>query len=351
MDRAYTKLQNYQNHIVINNINFNFTQMANFINRAFQPIKPKASSMLSTSGTPAISRETNAEVINSTVPKSAANDRQAASGLSDRLTSFFKGGRSRSIDSVPNDVYSGQFEAKSVLDAKDYSMFNGDLLASENLDAVSVDQVDCFIEPGSFFQKIIDAHAPTRVSIQPMVATFDETGALSVTGASGNSGILQLETTSASVTQLPGYKQLGWFFRLSRFNTDRGKSAIQIATNAIRAAYDFSDLDSEAKLVVLNTSIDTVVKAVMGTPTVDSTSKAVELSPLVSGAQRDLTAYLDVAALSDSTLASTAIDVRGQNVNVYVYPIIVTREVSEFIARNFAEDNYHALAKGFLSYI
>lgn len=325
--------------------------MANFINRAFQPIQPKSASMLSTSGAPAISRETRIETSNTADRNVAANGPSAASSLATRLTSFFRNGQSRSTDNVPNRVYEGPFDAKSVLDAKDYSMFNGDLLATENLEAVSVDQVDCFIEPGSFFQKIIDAHAPTRVSIQPMVATFDETGALSVTGATGNIGVLQLETTSANVSQLPGYKQLGWFFRLSRFNTDRGKSAIQIATNAIRAAYDFSDLDSEAKLVVLNTSIDTVVKSVMGTPVVDSTSKVVELSPSVSGAQRDLTAYLDVAALSDSTLASTAVDVRGQNINVYAYPIIVTREVSEFIAVNFAEDNYHALANGFLSYI
>lgn len=325
--------------------------MANFINRAFQPTQLKPSSMLSTSGAPAISKDTRFETPDAADRGVIANGRSTTSGLTTRLTSFFRGGQSRSTDNVPNSVYDGPFDAKSVLDAKDYSMFNGDLLATENLEAVSVDQVDCFIEPGSFFQKIIDAHAPTRVSIQPMVATFDETGALSVTGATGNIGVLQLETTAANVSQLPGYKQLGWFFRLSRFNTDRGKSAIQIATNAIRAAYDFSDLDSEAKLVVLNTSIDTVVKSVMGTPSVDSASKAVELSPSISGAQRDLTAYLDVAALSDSTLASTAVDVRGQNVNVYAYPIIVTREVSEFIARNFAEDNYHALANGFLSYI
>lgn len=267
----------------------------------------------------------------------------------ERAKQFFLG--RGNVDDKLNEELIEALAAQNVLDAKDYNLFNGNLLASLNLNPVSVQQVDCFLEPGIFFQKVIETHSPTRVSLQPIVAVFDDKGGLSGITQSDNSGTLVLETTSESIQDYPDFKQIGWFFRFVQYNTERGKSSLQIQTNAINAAFDVDDLGSEARLVVLTTNTDNTLSVSQGTPTVGDDPKDVSISPAIQGATRDLTAFLEVASSKEETLDLTAMTLRAQNLNVYAYPIVVTREVVERIADLFAADGYDELAANFLDFI
>lgn len=270
--------------------------------------------------------------------------------VAEKAKTFFLG--KGNSDAKANARLIEALRADNVLDAKDYSVFNGSLMASINLTPVSIDQIDCFIEPGKFFNKVATTHAPTRLTLQPIVATFDDTGSLVVSGFSGsNDGTLELETKDASITGTEDFKQLGWFFKITQFNTMRGKSAVQFKTPAITAAFDMSDPKSEARLVVLSTSQDKTLSCTAPKGQTVSGGGSVVVSPVVQSSIRDLTAFLDIASRSDQTLGNTLLTMTAQNVNVYAFPIVVSREVVDSLADLFAADEYDRLAGHFLNLI
>lgn len=272
--------------------------------------------------------------------------------IASRTRKYFSGKDDR-LDSVPNERLSGPIVPEVVIDSKDYAAFNGNLIASENFRSTSINQVDSYIEPAIFFSDVAETHAPSRVNLQPINFVFDDRGVLSFPSLpSPKSNMVHLETQDDQVSVSGDFKQIGWFIRTVRFNTERGLSSISVETNAIQASYDLFENERDGKLVVLTTEPDITLDVDLGTVT-DAASAAglVNVSPSVESSDRPLTAFLKVASAVEGTLVNTACSIKGYNCTVYAYPIIVSREIVDVVSDLFANDRYDELASALLNYL
>lgn len=227
-----------------------------------------------------------------------------------------------------------------LLDFHDMRDITGRQFAFQNLTQLSVQQLDTYIEPMRVVNQIVAHHVPTKLTLSPVVMSFDEQGQASVNGT-------PLSVPAAEISFTDSLVRIGWLMVIKRRDVLKGRTNFSVNNNDIfMASYEVSNPDEEARFALLPSSVDTVLHMDGAGAAVDGPNGFVKISG--GTMPRQLSAFIDFRKGSSQT---NKLVVTGINAYVYLYSIPFTRETNDIIAASYVADEMDTIADHLLELI
>lgn len=227
-----------------------------------------------------------------------------------------------------------------LLDFHDMRDITGRQFAFKNLTQLSVQQLDTYIEPMRVVNQIVAHHVPTKLTLSPVVMSFDEEGTPLVNG-------VPFTVPNVEVSFTDNLVRIGWLMVVKRRDILKGRTNFAVNNNDIFVgSYEVTNPDEEARFALLPSSVDTVLHMDGAGAAVDGAGGIVKIAG--GTMPRQLSAFIDFRKGSSQT---NNLRISGINAYVYLYSIPFTRETNDIISAAYVADEMDSIADNLLELI